>query len=94
MTLAELQAHVASVDVLPDREHGYFLKLIEETGELSEAIRKGRDGQPDADQLKGSIAEELVDVLYYTLALANLHGVDLERSWHLKEALNKIKYNR
>jgi NTP pyrophosphatase (non-canonical NTP hydrolase) len=92
--LSDLQAHVKSVDVLPDKDMGYFLKLVEEVGELSEAIRKGKSGQPSLDELKGSIAEELVDVLYYTLALANLHDVDLQVSYDLKEQLNKIKYNR
>lgn len=94
MNLKTLQAHVSDVDTLPDAETGYFLKLIEEVGELSEAIRKGKRGQPDLETLKGSIAEELVDVLYYTLALANQHGVDLQQSFELKEELNKIKYSR
>lgn len=93
-TLKELQSHVAEVDRLPDADSGYFLKLIEEVGELSEAIRQKKSGQPTLDELKGTIAEELVDVLYYTLALANQHEVDLSRSFELKEQLNRIKYQR
>ncbi|EAR11292.1 MazG nucleotide pyrophosphohydrolase domain-containing protein [Reinekea blandensis] len=93
-TLKELQAHVAQVDQLPEADTGYFLKLIEEVGELSEAIRHGKSGQPEFDTLKGSIAEELVDVFYYTLALANQYGVNLERSFELKEAHNRIRYQR
>ncbi|WP_140386596.1 MazG nucleotide pyrophosphohydrolase domain-containing protein, partial [Vibrio parahaemolyticus] len=72
----------------------YFLKLIEEVGELSESIRKGKSGQPTLDELKGSIAEELYDVLYYVCALANIHDVNLEKTHELKEVLNKVKYNR
>ncbi len=94
MDLKQLQQHVQLVDTLPEPEQGYFLKLIEEVGELSEAIRQNKAGQPTLETLKGSIAEELVDVLYYTLALANQHGVDLEQSFALKEQLNKLKYNR
>lgn len=94
MTLSDLQKHVADVDVLPNPETGYFLKLVEEVGELSEAMRKNKGGQPSLETMKGSVAEELVDVLYYTLALANQYDVDLEKSFELKEALNKIKYNR
>lgn len=71
-----------------------FLKLIEEVGELSESIRKGKPGQPTLEQLKGSIAEELYDVLYYVCALANIHDVNLEKTHELKEVLNKVKYNR
>ena len=40
------------------------------------------------------IAEELYDVLYYVCALANIHGVNLEKTHELKEVLNKVKYNR
>lgn len=94
MTLSELQQHVFNIDTLPDKETGYVLKLMEEVGELGQAIRKKQGGQPDLENLKGSIAEELVDVLYYTLALANLHGVDLHKSFQLKEQLNQVKYNR
>lgn len=94
MNIKDLQEHIRAVDVLPDKENGYFLKLIEEVGELSEAIRKGAVGQPDLGNLKGSIAEELFDVIYYAMALANLYDVDIEKTYHLKEQLNKIKYNR
>ncbi|EGQ9527615.1 nucleotide pyrophosphohydrolase, partial [Vibrio parahaemolyticus] len=51
-------------------------------------------GQPTLDELKGSIAEELYDVLYYVCALANIHGVNLEKTHELKEVLNKVKYKR
>ena len=94
MELKELQEHIRAVDVLPNKENGYFLKLIEEVGELSEAIRKGAAGQPNIDNLKGSIAEELFDVIYYAMALANLYDVDIEKTYQLKEELNKIKYSR
>ncbi len=57
-----------------------FLKLIEEVGELSESIRNGKSGQPT--------------LVYYVCALANIHGVNLEKTHELKEVLNKVKYNR
>ncbi|UTM59391.1 nucleotide pyrophosphohydrolase [Photobacterium sp. CCB-ST2H9] len=92
MKISELQAHIRAVDHHPENTPGYFLKLIEEVGELSEAIRKGKEGQPDLDHLKGTIAEELYDVLYYLCALANVHGVDLTQTHHLKDQLNQQKY--
>ena len=82
------------IRLCPEQSEHYFLKLIEEVGELSESIRKGKSGQPTLDELKGSIAEELYDVLYYVCALANIHGVNLEKTHELKEVLNKVKYNR
>ncbi|KJY79673.1 MazG nucleotide pyrophosphohydrolase domain-containing protein [Vibrio nigripulchritudo] len=94
MKLSELQAHIKKFDHKPELADKYFLKLIEEVGELSEAIRKEKVGQPDISELKGSIAEELYDVLYYIGVLANIHGVELERTHALKEHLNKVKYDR
>ena len=94
MNLVQLQAHIQAVDTLDRPDPGYFHKLIEEVGELAEAIRQDKGGQPSLSELKGSIAEELVDVLYYVAALANLYQVDLSTSFDLKEQLNKIKYGR
>ncbi|MCE2596701.1 nucleotide pyrophosphohydrolase [Motilimonas cestriensis] len=94
MKLSQLQAHIKAFDHAPEQSEHYFLKLIEEVGELSESIRNGKVGQPDLDNLKGSVAEELYDVLYYVCALANIHGVDLEKTHDIKEILNKAKYQR
>jgi NTP pyrophosphatase (non-canonical NTP hydrolase) len=40
LTIQELQNMIKAKDFHPDNKHGYFLKLIEEVGELSEVIRK------------------------------------------------------
>ncbi len=64
------------------------MKLVEEIGELAEVIRKEKKLGED-DDIKGTIDEELYDVLYYVLALANLYDVDLEKSCLLKENINK-----
>ncbi len=94
MKLSDLQETIKEHDFNLENKNGYFLKLIEEIGELSEAIRKGKSGQPNLDNMKGSIAEELNDILYYVCALANVHDINLEVTYEIKEQLNKIKYNR
>jgi len=57
-----------------DRQRGLFQTfawLVEEVGELGEALlKKGTDG----------VAEELADVIAWTLSLANLVGVDVEKA--------------
>jgi NTP pyrophosphatase (non-canonical NTP hydrolase) len=90
LTLKELQAYIKNKDHNPEKREAYILKLMEEIGELAEAIRK--DKRMTDGQIKGTIEEELYDVLYYLLALANIYEVDLETSFHLKEALNKVKW--
>ena len=70
----------------------YFMKFIEEVGELSECIRKDR--RIVNNDIKGNIEEELYDVLYYIICLANTYDIDLQNSIFLKEALNSKKYKR
>ena len=53
------------------------LKLIEEFGELAEDIRKNT--RFDGKNIKGTIEEEVFDVFYYTIAIANEYGIDLEK---------------
>ncbi len=55
-----------------DRERGLFETfswLVEEVGELAEALRSGRHDR---------IREEVADVLAWTISIANLVGVDVE----------------
>lgn len=91
ISVKKLQDFIKSKDYNPDLKHGYFLKLIEEVGELSEAIRK--DKRLQDNDIKGTVEEELYDVLYYVLALANVYDINLEECIQLKEKINKEKYN-
>jgi len=68
----------------------YFLKLVEEVGELAEVIRK--DKRMTGDNIKGTIEEEISDVLYYVAMIANTYDIDLETAFRLKEQLNKKRY--
>ena len=70
MEIKELQKYIKDKDYKPELKDKYFLKLIEEVGELSEAIRKNI--KMENDNIKGTIDEELYDVLYYVCALANI----------------------
>ncbi len=68
----------------------YFLKLIEEVGELAEVIRK--EQRMKDDNIKGTIEEEISDVLYYVLMIANTYDIDLEECFRKKEELNYVRY--
>lgn len=92
ITIRYLQEYIKSKDYKPELIQAYFLKLSEEVGELSRAIRKGIVAN-DSTDLKGSINEEVWDVIYYALAIANCYEIDLESWIPLKEKLNKEKYN-
>lgn len=91
-TIKYLQNYIKSKDHHPELIKDYFLKLSEEVGELARAIRKDL-ARADNGGIKETINEELWDVIYYTLALANCYGIDLESVIKEKESINNIKYS-
>jgi len=91
LTLQTLQQYIKEKDYKPELKHAYFQKLIEEVGELSEALRKEKR-MDEQGTIKGTVEEELYDVLYYIVGVANVYDIDLEEAFHLKEELNREKY--
>jgi len=79
-----------------DLVHNCFL-MGEEVGELFKAIRryqayydeKGAPSQPDPEERRQAVAEELVDVFNYLLVLANRLEIDLEQAFRTKNARNQ-----
>ena len=69
-----------------------FVKLAEEFGELASAMVHNRPLATGKDDMKGSLSEELYDVLYYLLKLSNTLGVDLEEVIPIKEEINNRRY--
>ena len=90
-TIKYLQHYIREKDCKPELVKDYFLKLSEEVGELARAMRKDAKA-PDLQHLKGSIDEELWDVIYYALAIANVYGIDVEEVIRAKAALAEEKY--
>ena len=43
--------------------------------------------------MKGTLDEELWDVLYYTLCLAEAYGIDMEEAIREKERLNNLRWH-
>ena len=87
ITIGYLQDYIRAKDYRPELVKDYYLKLAEECGELARAIRKNLRPS-EAGQVKETIEEELWDVVYYALAIANCYGIDLEQVIPQKEALN------
>lgn len=96
ITVKYLQEYIRSKDCRPGFEETYFIKLIEETGELARLMIRGEPKTNDndvSDNFKGTIREELWDIMYYVIALANLYNIDFERIISLKEAYNNSRYH-
>lgn len=90
-TIKYLQTFIKENDDRPELLKDYFLKLSEEIGELSRAMRKGLKA-PDPDHIKDTVDEELWDVIYYALAIANCYGIDMEQVIRAKSEMNEGRY--
>ena len=93
LSIRRLQECIKSIDYKRDLNDKYMLKLMEEVGELAEVIRKNKR-MNETESIKGTIEEELSDVLYYIVCLDNINDIDLQECLYLKEKLNCEKYNR
>ena len=93
LTIRKLQESIKNIDHKNNMNDKYMLKLMEEVGELAESVRKNKRMQDDQN-IKGTIEEELQDVLYYIVCLANVNDIDLQNCIYLKEKINCEKYNR
>ena len=90
-TVKYLQNFIRQKDHNPELLKDYFLKLTEEVGELSRAMRKGLKAQNSVD-IKGTIDEEIWDVIYYAIAIANIYDIDLEQVIKTKSEMNQSRY--
>lgn len=92
ITIKYLQEYIKAKDFKPELKKDYFLKLSEEVGELAEAMRKNITPACE-ENFKGTIEEEVWDVIYYALAIANCYDIDMEKWIPIKEKYNAEKYN-
>ena len=91
ISIAYLQSYIQSHPCHPELVQDYFLKLAEEAGELARAMHKGlRPASPG--EIRGTIDEEIWDVIYFALAIANCYGIDMESVIPQKEAFNHARY--
>lgn len=93
ITISDLQMLIKGIDHKNNSIDKYFYKLTEEVGELAKVIRKDKR-LANSETIKDTVEEELYDVLYYVICLANMYDINLEECMFLKERLNAEKYNR
>ncbi len=91
-TIKYLQNYIKSKDYNKEQVNEYFLKLAGEVGEVADAIRKNKV-RAENGGIKDTIDEELWDVIYYVITIANCYDIDLETVIKEKEAINNVKYN-
>jgi NTP pyrophosphatase (non-canonical NTP hydrolase) len=82
--LTELQNQVAGYDErwgwTNDKPSHIVLHMSEELGEISRCILR-HEGYKNERFDKKELAEEITDILYLTLKLANSFKIDLDQDW-------------
>jgi len=68
-----------------------LLFLMEEVGEMAEAIRKSK-GQKDNKEFSADLEKEIGDILLSLMTLAIRYGVDLERAFEKTKASIEKRY--
>jgi len=74
-------------------EHGLFMKLVEEMGEVAEIVnmRLGYKQSTDVD-LQKELGNELYDMLHYIVAIAAINDIDLASILLEKDKISSAKY--
>ena len=94
LTVRLYEEYLADVYNNRKTDQGLFIKLVEEIGEVAEQISI-RDGRKDGntEEVQAELATELADVIHYTIAIAAVNGIDLEKVILEKDLSAAIKYN-
>lgn len=84
----EVDEWIQTVGVRYFNELTNMAQLTEEVGEVARIIarRYGEQSEKESDKEK-NLGEELADVMFVTICLANQTGVDLQQAW--EERMNK-----
>ena len=82
--LKRLQDEVSSYDKkygwTGDPESHITLHMMEETGEIARQVLR-LEGYKKEPYDKNNLSEEIIDLLYLTVKLANKADIDLEKAW-------------
>ena len=88
--LKDFQAYLSDKYQTTTSSTGLFMKLVEEIGEVAEALNQLEGRKPATED--SSLAHELADVLHYAVAIASVHQIDLSHAILEKDQLAVIKY--
>lgn len=92
ISISDLQSYLRTKYNKKEYTTSLFMKLVEEVGEVAEAINK-IDGRKTDDK-ESSLAEELADIIHYTIAIATINDINLEEVIIEKDKVASIKYKQ
>ena len=98
MNFNEYQKLARSTAVYPEEHKVVYpaLGLCGEAGEVADKIKKTVRGDTPLDEVTGSIAMELGDVLWYVAVLADDLGITLDQiaNWNVDKLQRRMKSNK
>jgi len=88
----EVDKWIKEIGVRYFNELTNMAQLTEEVGEVARIIsrRYGEQSEKVSDQAK-DLGEELADVLFVVVCLANQTGIDLQKAWDLRMAKKSVR---
>ncbi|WP_173915929.1 MazG nucleotide pyrophosphohydrolase domain-containing protein [Halobacillus sp. Marseille-Q1614] len=92
LTFGELQNYLALKYTEERTSSGLFMKLVEEIGEVAEALNQLEGRKENSDD--ASLEKELVDVIHYAVSIASINDIDLTKAIIKKDKQAAIKYNQ
>lgn len=92
LTIEQLQTYLGLKYKNTGITESLFMKLVEEVGEVAEILNQIQGRKKSTSE--NSLANELVDVIHYTFAIAAINGIDLEKAIIEKDIEGSRKYNQ
>ena len=94
-TISDYQAYIRAVltkrGFISQNIDTRFTLLVEEVGELAKSIRKLNNEKIDVNSRTADVHEELVDVLFVLISIANKLDINLSEAFIRKEEINNLK---
>lgn len=92
LTIRQLENYLAHQYKKYGDDHGLFMKLVEEIGEVAEVLNI-RAGYKAGGAAADALARELADVIHYAVGIAAVNGIDLTAAIIEKDAQAAVKYH-
>lgn len=93
LTIETLENYIKETYKNFDEDQGFFMKLVEEIGEVAELLNIKTGRKSGCKDTREELAKELADVIHYTVAIAAINNIDLEKTIIEKDLTAAIKYN-
>jgi len=94
LSIKNYQDYLKSVYQFHKGDQGLFIKLVEEVGEVAQVLNIQNGRKSSVINPTEALAEELSDIIHYSIAIAAINNIDLESAILEKDEKASLKYGR